>query len=267
MLGTRSAWVQVRRTSNYIRYAVAGVVAECLRRGPYWVMFSGPQWLIAVEEYLDTGYPEEELWSPYINEPPGVPRHMLWKIFALRGREILLYLGDRVDDWRCLRPVARGFLQEVGSGLTWWFRDTQPRWAVYTASGADAADAYLQGDEDLEIDERPLRRQAPEAPRLRLLPLARELENDRSSDEEESEDSTDEPSVSSLEESSEESGVREGSREVMVPLGPTYVAEEERLLCVYGDDTLPVPLEGWSLSEVATIVQGLHTGDWRSSRG
>ena len=57
-LGTRvPEWLCLRSASSAIRHAFLTAVADILRRGPYMVMFSGPQWQIAVNEYISTGYP------------------------------------------------------------------------------------------------------------------------------------------------------------------------------------------------------------------
>ena len=41
-----------------------------------------------------------------------------------------------------------------------------------------------------------------------------------------------------------------------------YRAEDEALMVVYGDDELRVPLPGWSLEEVHSIVVSIQEGDW-----
>ena len=60
-LGYRSqAWRLLRVVSMGVRYAMTGSIGEVLKRGPYFVMFSGPQWCDAVEEFILTGYPVGE---------------------------------------------------------------------------------------------------------------------------------------------------------------------------------------------------------------
>ena len=99
--------------------------------------------------------------------------------------------------------------------------------------------------------------------------MARELWESSSS--ENSEESTTEPSVVSP------SNRSSGSDIAVMPAadlsdqvanvfagGLSYDAQEGALLCGYADDTVTVPLVGWSREDVETIVQGLTTGDWSS---
>ncbi|CAE7192737.1 GIP, partial [Symbiodinium microadriaticum] len=59
----------------------------------------------------------------------------------------------------------------------------------------------------------------------------------------------------------------DGNEEERVPPGTSssalvYQAGDGVLFCWYGDDCVQVPLQGWGVSDVATIVHGLNTGDW-----
>ena len=201
MLGERCAeWCRLRLTSQMIGVAVAGSVVDALRRGPYWVMFSGPQWLEAVNEYLRTGYPVDDVSSgegvqspglpsqggpgtifPYIEWPPGVRIHYLWRVFSDEGYFILSCLGTRVCEWAYLRAVAREFRSAVLYGLIQWLRATGVQYMSDTPIAAEAAEAFLQSgtrtypfadrediDDDPQIDDTPVRRQLGPAPRPAL---------------------------------------------------------------------------------------------------
>ncbi|CAE7355520.1 RE2 [Symbiodinium sp. CCMP2456] len=297
-LGQRSvSWLRLRAVSNAIRYALAGAIVDGLRRGPYAVMFSSPQWFSAVEEFVLTGYPlegeaigeenvpaadEEDvsvLGFPYVEWAPTVVVHFLWRLFALDGSRLLAFLGNRVVEWCYLRSAARGFRSHVLYALIGWLRDTGIQRVADGYLSIEAAESYLQHgvrvypfeeiEEDVELDERPIRREGPVAPVLRLVPIVQEL--DGASESEESDQSTTEPSVDSV--SSPDGGSELGQTVALsedvategiapVALGPAYEARDAELVCTYGDDSVVVPLPGWSLADVETIVQGLRTGDW-----
>ena len=282
MLGVRSAaWFLLRGASQMIRLAVAGSVVDTLRRGPYSVMFSSPQWLEAVEEYLRTGYPVEDvayfeepqlsrdehegeeaergsLGFPYIEWPPGVRVHYLWTVFSTCGALVLDLLGNRVSSWGYLRAVATGFRSSVTLALVVWLRRTHHLYVARAQDTYNAAAAYLQGEGiQYPFGERVEEPQAPG-----------ELFEASSSESESSEGSTTEPSMVSL---SRGSTVAVEDQD---PGGPgsvlrggeavtSYEAAEGVLWCTYADDTVPIPLKGWSVFEVQTIVTGLTTGDWR----
>ena len=306
-LGNRAEeWRQLRCASEGLRYALALTVVGVLRRGPWSVMFSQPQWLEAVEEYILTGYPypkrdlsitepghvQEPLASshsfPYVEGPPGVVVHYLWRVFLLIGWSVLDFLGIRVASHSRLRATARGFRHSSTLALSVWLRRTHHLHIATTQETFDAALAYWQSGEirypfeerengddvedDEELDERPLR---PRVPGLvaRFGPAGQALleVQSSSSETEDSEDSTTEPSEVSggLGESSSEAGgtqVQDSEGGLGSPGdysgGLTYAAAEGGLMCTYLDDTVVEPLPGWSLEDVQTIVQGLQTGDW-----
>ena len=289
-LGTRvPEWLSLRSVSSVIRYTFEAAVAEDLRRGPYWVMFSGPQWQIAVEEYILTGYPLSEAGAgnepeeeplvvggefsnfPYIEWPPSVWVHFLWRVFAMCGSRILACLGDRTREWGYLYASARGFRSHVVYALICWLRSTGIQRVADGPITYDAAQAYLRSgiraypfdeasdEEDLEIDERPHRGRFPGGHELRLRPVVDAL-LEASSSEESSGSSTAEPSET-FAELSDANGEEGPSVDASSP-GLVYVAGEGVLFCLYGDDWVQVPLQGWSTSDVGAIVQGLNTGDW-----
>ena len=45
--------------------------------------------------------------------------------------------------------------------------------------------------------------------------------------------------------------------------GTRYLVGPERLLVVYGDDELAVPLTGWTAEQIEAVVEGLNTGIWQ----
>ncbi|CAE7242542.1 RE1, partial [Symbiodinium necroappetens] len=290
-LGTRvPEWLCLRSVSSAIRYAFVSSLAGSLQSGPYMVMFSGPQWQVAVEEYILTGYPFNDVGAedepregssvalvvstvsfPYVEWPPTVVVHFLWRIFALCGSRILACLGDRTPEWGCMYASAKGFRSHVVYALICWLRSTGIQRIADGPISYDAAQAYLRTgvrsypfealseDEDVDIDERPHRARPPGGPVLRLRPVVDEL-LEASSSEGEVSSSTAEPSENLVDWS-------DGNEEERVPPGTpspalVYQAGEGVLLCWYGDDCVQVPLQGWSISDVAAIGQGLNTGDW-----
>ena len=208
---------------------------------------------------------------PYVEWPPSVVVHFLWRLFALCGSRILACLGDRTREWGYMYASAKGFRSHVVYALICWLRSTGIHRMADGPVSYEAAQAYLHSGvreypfeegskEDLEVDERPHRAPMPGAPVLRLRPVLDELLHQPSSEEDES-SSTVEPSdtFADLSEGNED--------EATPPLGPpqqgiVYMAGEGVLFCLYGDDWVQVPLQGWSVSDVAAIVQGLNTGDW-----
>ena len=297
MLGERNeACFFLRATSSSIRYALASAVAEGLRRGPYSVMFQSAQWMIAVEEYLLTGYPEcdptevrtrgAEIF-PYVRWAPGITVHYLWRIFAIMGSRLLAFLGDRRPEWGRLRSSARGFQSHVLYAVLGWLRDTSVQRVADGRCSFEAADAYIlsgvrvfpfeereEVDDDPTIDDRPVRGLAwrPD-PVLRLAPVADALLGSSSSSSgssERDEDSTTEPSVEATEVPDNSDDGRDSVAQAVPcqleptpgPVGLTYVAQEEGLMVIYVDDAFTVPLPGWTVGEVGTVVQGLQTGDW-----
>ena len=211
----------------------------------------------------------------------------------LVGWCVLDFLGDRVSSWGCLRGVAQGFRSSATLALTIWLRRTQHLYVATTAEVAAATEHYgqtgelvfpfaargvdpfegePQAEDDGELDEGLLRpRDVPGPVRLGLGPGGQALLDSSSSESEEYESSTMEPSaVSESQESSE--GTRglgcdgipghRGSSVTDVGFGTSYQAAEGILWCTYGDNTVPIPLPGWDVSAVQTVVVGLTTGDW-----
>ncbi|CAE7798008.1 GIP [Symbiodinium necroappetens] len=290
-LGTRvPEWLCLRSASSAVRHAFSASVAEALRGGPYMVMFSGPQWQIAVDEYVLTGYPLNEedtevepqggplsvaegaaVGFPYVEWPPTVVVHFLWRVFALCGSRILACLGDRTREWGYMYASAKGFRSHVVYALICWLRSTGIQRMVDGPISYDAAQAYLHSgvrsypfeeaseEEDLELDERPHRAPLQRGPVLHLRPVVDELLHVPSSEEDVS-SSTAEPSETFAELSDGNEG--EGTPQRPPQQGIVYMAGEGVLFCLYGDDCVQVPLQGWSMSDVAAIVQGLNTGDW-----
>ena len=314
-LGERSQdWLTLRSISGGVKCAMSLAVVEVMRRGPHAILFNSPQWIAAVDEFLLTGYPLSDEVEPsmtigqgegsvgisrfpYVEGPPGIVVHYLWRVFMLQGWVILDFLGDRVASWGYLRGTADGFRSSTTMAVAVWLRRTGQRYIdqylAPTPMVAEAAAAYVctgeinfpfgarnpraqDYEEDEEIDERPIRPRAEPGPvRIGFAVDGRELLGEDSSESasssRDSGDSTTEPSIFSV---SRDSSVEEANpvsteaaeceRELTSGAGgrPRYEASEGALLCFYVDDVVTVPLTGWSLSEVATIVQGLEVGDW-----
>ena len=287
-------WFLLRQTSQMIRIVVAGSVVDRLRRGPYGVMFSGPQWLEAVNEYLRTGYPvDERAYAeglspeegsgqavtlprfPYIEWPPGIEIHYLWRVFSDEGYLVLSCLGTRVCEWAYLRATAREFRSSVLYGLIRWLRETGVQRISTTTAAAEAAEEFLRsGVRNYPFGEP---EQAVGEPRFRLEPEAREVFDSSSSSSEEDVASTEEavstaePSVVSVTSRSEGSPdvVNHGGLspsatlpQVVAPeVSQTFsTAGEGVLLCTYGDDAFEILLQGWPLEPVQVVVQGLESG-------
>eukprot|EP00439_Symbiodinium_sp_Y106_P053438 s3512_g7.t1 len=280
-LGERAEeWLVIRCTSPLIRIALAGSVADALRKGPYVVMFSGPQWQEAVEEYILTGYPVDDATYPegtnseggqgapvtrvspsfpYIEWPPGIYIHYLWRVFTCEGYLILMYLGTRVSEWGYLRATACEFRSAVLYGLIRWLRETGVQRMSDPAVTSEAAGVFLQtGTRTFPFEEEEEVVDDGEAP------VVRELSDSSSSSESaESSESTAEPSVVSL--SDPASSAEVGEPEVHGNLGGSvsasappvasavYAAGEEVLWGTLADDTVAVPLPGWSQEEIETI--------------
>ncbi|CAE7427987.1 GIP [Symbiodinium sp. CCMP2592] len=312
-LGERSSeWLRLRAVSAGIRYALVFAVVEVLRRGPQSILYNGPQWLLATEEFVLTGPPmavssvsrglggpttvqDRSFVFPYVEGPPGVSSHYLLRVFMTIGWLVLDLLGDRVSSWGYLRAVATGFGSQVTLALSIWLRRVYQLRMAQSQLTYDAANAYLQSgtvqypfepdverdqpadasdfEDDEEIDERPLLPRLEVPGVLRFGPAGQALLGESSSESDGSESSTTEPSVVSPTASSEDGSSRSAgshcqslvgpvSSAVVAPTGPVYEAVEGALLCTYADDTVAVPLPGWSQTDVAAVVHGLHTGDW-----
>ena len=123
--------------------------------------------------------------------------------------------------------------------------------------------------DDPAIDEFP-HRPALEQPLQAFVPIFNQLlvEEDSSSSEGVS---TTEPSGSIQGERSAASELEEDQPQVgRMPVpsgrpvaGTRYLVGPERLLVVYGDDELAVPLTGWTAEQIEAVVEGLNTGIWQ----
>ena len=284
LLGLRAPeWLVLCSTSVGTRIALAALVGY-LRQGPYTIMFSSPQWMQAVEDYVLTGYTLEEVETeealvsdcgqpvfPLVVWAPGVGIHFLWRLLTQHGYLILANLGARVREWSSLRAAARGSRDSFVLALIMWLEATGPRYLADGTVTFQAASEFMRtGDrwfpfdegEDEGIDDRPLRaRRAPERAVRQVF-----LE-DSSSSSEDSESSTRSPSsvssaevlVVDLELPSEELRRRTlSARSGLAVL--RYRASEGYLVVYYGDDQFEVPLPGWTFEEIQVIVQGLETG-------
>ncbi|CAE7831874.1 RE1 [Symbiodinium sp. CCMP2592] len=305
-------WRSLRCASAGLRYALVFAVVEVLRRGPQSLLYNGPQWVMATEEFILTepplimsstsrrrpagpiGLVARGVVFPYVEGPPGMIAHFLWRLLMEEGWLLLELLGDRTGAWRALRAVAPGFRAGATLALTVWLRKTRHFYMASAQATYDAADAYMQGrelqypfvarapeeaeqlssghEDDESVDDRPLRPRTEDPGRVRWGPVGQAVLEDSSSESEGSGSSTTEPSVvgvsadSSSEQSEEcqpveEGTPLEGSRVGGLPR-TSYQAAEGKLLVFYGDDELEVPLPGWSQSAVQGIVTGLDVGDW-----
>ncbi|CAE7247520.1 RE1 [Symbiodinium sp. CCMP2592] len=306
-------WRSLRCASAGLRYALVFAVVEVLRRGPQSLLYNGPQWVMATEEFILTepplimsstsgrrpagpiGLVARGVVFPYVEGPPGMIAHFLWRLLMEEGWLLLELLGDRTGAWRALRAVAPGFRAGATLALTVWLRKTRHFYMASAQATYDAADAYMQGrelqypfvardpeeaeqlssghEDDESVDDRPLRPRTEDPGRVRWGPVGQAvLLEDSSSESEGSGSSTTEPSVvgvsadSSSEQSEECQPVEEGTPLEGLRVGglprTSYQAAEGKLLVFYGDDELEVPLPGWSQSAVQGIVTGLDVGDW-----
>ena len=291
-LGVRSReWSFLRTASGMFRHALATAVAEVLQRGPYAVMFLGPQWMMAVEEYLSSGYPVDDevhqegvgagrLGSvfPYVNWGPSVATHLLWKIFELEGSLVLAYIGSRVRDWNCLMSVAMGFRSSSLYAFIGWLRDTAAPQVIETPVAIDVAEAYLQAEveevlpqdreDDPSLDDRRPFTRTPEVHQIQWPPFARVLEQS-SSDSEDLGSSTTHPNgvSSSGESSGNRTDVLDVGEESSGVFGPVYEAFEGSMAVTYVDDRTVIELPGWSLADVEDLIRRLETGDGVEMQG
>ena len=166
MLGLRSrSWLLVRGTSSAVRIGLYGAVVDYLRNGHEAWRYQGPQWVIAVEEFLlsgsrvtgsgdaglaPVGVPGPRvrpIGFPYVEGPPGVVSHYLWTVFMTVGSLVLDLLGDRVSSWGYLRATADGFRSSVTMALIVWLRRTHQLYTARSQETYDAAEAYMQRGE------------------------------------------------------------------------------------------------------------------------
>ena len=166
MLGLRScSWLRVRGTSSAVRIGLYGAVVDYLRNGHEAWRYQGPQWVIAVEEFLLSGSRETGSGGaglgpvgvpgprvrpsgfPYVEGPPGVVSHYLWTVFMTVGSLVLDQLGDRVSSWGYLRATADGFRSSVTMALIIWLRRTHRLYTARSQETYDAAEAYMQRGE------------------------------------------------------------------------------------------------------------------------
>ena len=109
---------------------------------------------------------------PYVEGPPGMVAHYLWRVFMLIGWSVLDFLGDRVSSWRCLRATAQGFRSSTTLAVTIWLRRTYHLYVASAQATYAAAETYIQGGaveypfedrgDDGNLDDLPLRPPAPE---------------------------------------------------------------------------------------------------------
>ena len=301
-LGERSVeWLALRCVSGGIKCAVSLVVVEVLRRGPNHLLYSGPQWLAAVDEFFLSGQPvlgvsgqvpEETapaasalrtVGFPYIEGPPGVVVHYLWRVFMLVGWAVLDYLGDRVSSWAQLRATAVGFRSGTTLAVIVWLRRTYQLYVANAQDTYDAAEGYIRegvvrypfaGQIDQinnpAVNEIPLRPAVPGLPpRVGYEAGFNGLLEGSSSSEGRS---TTEPSVEILSASIPpevgEVELEEGAN--VASSGPgrnessatVYEARLGLILVRCGDDVYEVPLEGWCQEAIEGVVQSLNSGDW-----
>ena len=162
-LGERAEeWMILRCVSSGIRCALYLAVAEVLRRGPRAVLYDSPQWMIAVGEFFQRGH----FWNegsapdadpgplpgvivnsgfPYLEGPPGMVAHYLWRLFMMIGWLVLDFLGDRVSSWGYLRAVAPGFRSSATLAVSVWLQRTHHLYIARAQDTFDAAHTYTQG--------------------------------------------------------------------------------------------------------------------------
>ncbi|CAE7521159.1 RE2 [Symbiodinium sp. CCMP2592] len=302
-LGDRSeSWFRLRLTSTQVRFGAAGSLVEILRQGPWALVFNGPQWLLATEEYIrrgcvDPGFEEpfgaslsnvaqsshevpvsgELTEFPYVIWAPSDFVHYLRRLLALNGATLLSLLGNQSVEWVRLRTVSRSFQSGVVLALVVWLQGRGMISRMLDGPVSyDVATAYITGriapdseSEDEALDDYPHRdpayQQHPPVPVFAQM-FQEAFEEATSSDA--SVTSTTEPSVWSASSSEvEELGQVEEVADSLSPsaeavAGVRYEAEDGKLLVYYVDDVLVVPLPGWSLAQVLVVVQGLRTGVW-----
>ena len=118
--------------------------------------------MATVEEYLITGQldlghlggsagsggvprpPSVQPCFPYVEGPPGMVSHYLWRVIMLIGWSILDFLGYRVSSWGYLRAVAVGFRSCATMAISIWLRRTSHLYIATPQATADAVDTYLQ---------------------------------------------------------------------------------------------------------------------------
>ncbi|CAE7837355.1 RE1 [Symbiodinium sp. CCMP2592] len=301
-LGDRvEEWKALRVASAFLRQALLAAVAALLGTGPHAIAVQGPQWPMIVEHYIcqgefigqntgsETLAEASEFTGPVFPQVywgPPYTVHYLWVLFAQYGCSLLSFLGDQVRDWRALKFVASNFRASITYGLIGWLERTgrqyRSRYLNDPASSWDAAQAYLRTgvraqsfenasedtdrDDDSGLDDHPHRAPVVREVRVRQVLVASDETSDESS--EPTETSTTEPSVASVTDSSECRDV--GQVPMPHPLRESelglpvlrYQAAEEALIVYYGDDSFEVPLQGWSVEAVQTIVDGIESGDW-----
>ena len=222
--------------------------------------------------------------------------HFMSQLLSLVGSSILWFLGEGSWEWLSLRLASLSLRTALVGALAdvWrqgpnaylfegpqWYAAVEDhmcvraavRWADNRrAVGWDAADAYFQADqggnsvvewEDEWIEGRKSGESAQE------VSTGPPVANRSSSTSSAAESSVTEPSVRATGSLSEGTlGLvaelldhAEGSDGAGLPQ-IAYSALEEALLVHYGDDSLTVPLPGWTVEAVQQVIQGLETGVW-----
>ena len=256
-LGDRSRGVlNLRTASPGMRYALCGALVDDLRSGPWAALFSGPQWLQAVERYLryglvDSGFQGEESreWEgfeslegtafPYVPWAPPYVTHFLRRILAHSGCLVLELLGARAPEWVRLRWCARTFKDAVMLAVVQWLQRNSQNRVADGSVAFDAATAYVQtgsrgwpydeDDDDATLDEVPYRPIGPPVGRpVGFYPIFQGvLEEESSSSEGGDSQSTGEPSLEDRNVDSGEGSDASEAQGVHVPEGLPSAASED----------------------------------------
>ena len=296
-LGDRAVeWIWLMLTSESMRAGVICGVIEALRARFQNDALWGPQWYEIGRMYLVKGTVPmsgnllEDNWQieevpvlrfPYVGWVlPGDfqrPVHYLRKVLTWCGGRIVGYLGGRGQEGFALRAVAVSFRQGVIWAVLLWLRTRYTRRCADGPISYAAAEAYFRtgeqrypftdsSSEDEAIDER--RHVQPQL-RVRRVPMYPPSES--SSGSSDSGASTTEPSDPSTVDVSGDSEIigrdpewTDGPFEESPVAACSYCAGNQGFTVLCGDDQHWVPLEGWSLEEVQTVVEGLTSGDWSS---
>ena len=200
-----------------------------------------------------------------------VPSHFLRYLLSAVGTLIVEAVGLEAREVWLLREVGRTFRYGVAS--------------AYEAAVRRANSRELERDQGVEGGEELVEEEGRDQvrhvdPHLDLGPHPQDIPMQYEPD-------SDDQLLSDVESSTEASGRNEGeaalSGESEIdepgegqmasgapepgspstdPGGVRYRAEDEALIVVHADDELRIPLVGWSLEEVVSIVRSIQEGDW-----